>query len=315
MDQNPSISIIMPVYNTEENYLKKAIDSVLNQSFEDFEFIIVNDGSTNNVEDIILSYDDRRIKYIVQTNGGQSKARNTAIRRAKGKYIFYIDADDWIETDTLEKCYSKAEGLNLDILLFGSYAHNIKTKETKDWSPELHSFIDEHNILSCQSPEIHECLFVMNPACWGKLFKTDFWIKNEIFFEEGLIFEDFDVLFRYMLKASRIGVIKEMLYHYNLDVENSTTETGNEKYFDLLKIFNLVENTLNQNNLFERQKINFYNTKNILYSYWYNKIRPELKNEFMQLITEDLKKSKLKKRELNKLTCKNEFYKILSEFI
>lgn len=311
MSQNPIISVIMPVHNTDENYLRKAIESVLEQTLEDFEFIVINDGSTNEAEDIILSYDDRRIKYMVQIQGGQSKARNNGLRRALGKYIFYVDADDWIEHDALEKVYKKAETLNLDILLFGTYAHQLETNTVNEWSGELTIFPDENTVFSAQHEEIQHCLFFMNQACWGKLFRKDFIIENKLFFTEGLIFEDLDILFKYMLNAKRIGALRNNLYHYNLNVQNSTTANGNEKHFDLFKIFELVENTLIEHNLFENLKFKFYDLKLLLYSYRYQRIRPDLKEKFKETMIADLKNTKIKKSELDKLVYKNEIYNFL----
>lgn len=315
MNQSPSISVIMPVYNTEEDYLKKAIDSVLTQTYEDFEFIIVNDGSTTDVEDLILSYDDSRIKYMVQSNGGQSKARNTALKRALGKYIFYIDADDWIEPNTLEECYNKSQKGNLDILLFGTIAHYEEINEARIWDRELDFFETELTILSANSQEIKECLFIMNQACWGKFFKKDFIINNNLFFKEGLIFEDLDILFRYMLKAQRIGALKKNLYHYNVNIKNSTTGTGNEKHFDIFKIFELVETTLNENGLFETLKYKFYDLKILMYNFRYQRIRPDLRDKFKQLIINDLKSTKLNKREVKNLTFQNEIFDILASLV
>lgn len=315
MSQNPAISVIMPVYNTKESYLKKAIDSVFEQSFNDYEFIIINDGSTTDIEEIILSYDDKRIKYMVQAQGGQSKARNNGLRRAIGKYIFYLDADDWIEPDTLEKVFKKSEQLNLDILLYGTYAHYSDKPSVEEWVSELGIFNDNETVLNCNHDAIQNCLFFMNQACWGKLFKREFLIKNNLFFIEGLIFEDLDILFRYMLKANRVGALKETLYHYNLNVLNSTTATGNEKYFDLFKIFELVEQTLVESNLFDKLKFKFYDLKILLYNYRYDRINPELKEKFREQIIVDLNKSKLSIKEISKLTYKNNVYNLFLEAI
>jgi len=100
----PKVSVIMPVYNTNEEYLKVSIRSIIEQTFTDFEFIIVNDGSTNNAEEVIKSFNDRRIKYYSYgENKGASFARNYAIDRAEGEYIAFVDSDDITIKDRLEK--------------------------------------------------------------------------------------------------------------------------------------------------------------------------------------------------------------------
>ncbi len=97
------VSVIMPVYNTKEEYLREAIESILNQTFADFEFIIINDGSTNNAEDVILSYKDERIKYIKQENQGIPKTRNKGFKMATGEYIALVDSDDISLPERFEK--------------------------------------------------------------------------------------------------------------------------------------------------------------------------------------------------------------------
>ena len=110
------ISVIVPVYNVE-NYLKKCIDSIINQTFQDIEIICVNDGSTDNSRKILEEYKnkDSRIKIIDKENGGLSSARNAGIKTAEGEFLSFIDSDDWIDKTMLEKLYKNITGLNSDI--------------------------------------------------------------------------------------------------------------------------------------------------------------------------------------------------------
>ena len=101
----PKISVIMAVYN-EENYINEAIESILKQTFTDFEFIIVNDGSTDSSKAIIKSYTDKRIKLINQSNEGVAKARNAGVKESKGKYIAILDADDISEPNRIKRQYN-----------------------------------------------------------------------------------------------------------------------------------------------------------------------------------------------------------------
>ena len=104
---NPIISIIVPVYNVEE-YLQRCIDSILNQRFKDFELILINDGSTDNSLKICKEYSlsDSRVKVINKENGGLSSARNAGINIAKGKYIGFVDSDDWINEEMYQTLYN-----------------------------------------------------------------------------------------------------------------------------------------------------------------------------------------------------------------
>src|SRR5207253_2318057 len=106
----PNVSIIVPVYNNEK-YLSECLDSLINQTLKDIEIILVNDGSNDN--SLLICYEfgkiDGRIKVIDKPNGGVSSARNTGLKLASGKYVGFVDSDDWIESDMYEKMYSAAE--------------------------------------------------------------------------------------------------------------------------------------------------------------------------------------------------------------
>lgn len=104
----PFFSVVMPVYNREK-YVAKAVDSVLSQSYQDFELIIIDDGSTDSTGDVIRSYSDERIKYLRQNNAGPSSARNNGIKNSGGKYIAFLDSDDWWLKDKLKKVREAVE--------------------------------------------------------------------------------------------------------------------------------------------------------------------------------------------------------------
>lgn len=300
MDSTPAISVIMPVYKTDEEFLKESIESVLNQTFNNFEFIIIN-SSQDECEDLILSYDDTRIKYLVQNKGGQSKARNIGLNLAKGKYIYYIDADDWITPETFEKTYKKSEEYNFDILISNAIYYNNKTKECLDWTVNLNSILRDDVIYNINSPEIQNQLFVISGTPWGKLYKRDFLIENKLFFIENMIFEDLELYFRYMTKASRIGIIFDKLYYYRNFVDNTSTSLFDERHFGVINAIKHIEQTLIENNLFDKLKIPFYDYKYSLIRFRYKNFNQELKEKFAPLVKEDLKTFKLNPREFKKL--------------
>lgn len=122
------ISVVMPVYNTKEEWLREAIESILNQTFADFEFIIINDGSTNNAEEVILSYKDKRIKYILQNNSGVSYSRNKGNLIAKGEYIAVMDSDDISLPNRFEKQVEFLDK-NKDIAALGSWFEIFPEKQ------------------------------------------------------------------------------------------------------------------------------------------------------------------------------------------
>ena len=114
------ITIIVPVYNSE-NYIRRCVDSVLRQSFEDFELLLINDGSTDGSLKILREYEksDKRIRVINQENMGVAKTRNKGIKLASGKYIMFIDNDDYIENDYINKYYNSIKDTDYDIVIGG----------------------------------------------------------------------------------------------------------------------------------------------------------------------------------------------------
>ena len=126
------ISVILPVYN-EEKYIKKAIESVLNQTFSDFELIIVNDGSTDNTLNIINEFTDSRIKLITQPNQGPGASRNNAMEIACGEYVMFLDGDDWYCEDALEVAYGEITSKNTDISIFQILKYDGEKYTQNSW--------------------------------------------------------------------------------------------------------------------------------------------------------------------------------------
>lgn len=133
---NPKVSIIMPVYNVEK-YLKKCLNSLINQTLDDIEIICVNDGSTDNSDKILQEFaqKDSRIKILTQSNKGQSVARNLAIENANGEYLGFVDSDDWVDLDYFEKLYNIAIKYDCDIACAGfKRCGNLKSSIRKHYT-------------------------------------------------------------------------------------------------------------------------------------------------------------------------------------
>lgn len=122
------LSVVVPIYNVED-YLAKCLDSIMNQTFSDFECIMVNDGTKDNSDKIALEYQnkDSRFKLLNKANGGLSDARNAGMEIAKGKYIYFADSDDFLELDLFEKCIAKLEATDSDMVIFDVYQYYLKT--------------------------------------------------------------------------------------------------------------------------------------------------------------------------------------------
>ncbi len=219
------ISIIVPIYNAEK-YLHKCIKSLLNQTKKELEFILINDGSTDNSEQIIKKYKDKRIKYFKNKNQGIGKTRNFGIDKATGKYIMFLDSDDYLREDACKILYDKAEEEKLDLVICNFYRVEEANLEEKITIPEF-----KNTTLK----EKKDLLLNVNLAPWNKLYKSELIQKNNIKFVENLKYEDAPFVIEAMDKAKSIGQVTEYLNYYIIH-KNSETTIRDEKIFDIIEI-------------------------------------------------------------------------------
>lgn len=200
---NIFLSIIIPAFNSEK-YIGKCLESIINQNYNNYEVIIVNDGSTDNTEKICKNIikDNNKFKIINKINGGVSSARNEALKISTGKYIWFIDSDDYIEKDALKIIYEKID--DVDVLAFG-YEQIYKTKQTYKFKERK---IDQDKAIKYM---FLNKIFI--GALWNKVIKRE--IIEQIRFDERISFGE-DLLFQYYtLKSSKkIKIINNILYHY-----------------------------------------------------------------------------------------------------
>ncbi len=213
------ISIIVPVYNVEK-YLAQCLDSILNQTFKDFECICVNDGSTDNSLKILQEYaqKDKRFKIITQENKGLSGARNTGIRNTNTKYITFIDSDDWVTENYLEVLYNELAETNADIVR-ASYKFYYQK---------------ENLYKSARIRKIHKINYNTNierlykgyagAFVWAKIYRTSLIKDNDIWFYEGRNAEDCPFTAMLYLYSPNIKFIDSELYFYR---KHSLSITGN----------------------------------------------------------------------------------------
>lgn len=244
------VSIIIPVYNVAQ-YIIPCLDSVYNQTYKDFEVILVDDCGIDNSMDIILQYLTpeklQKTKIIHhEKNKGQSVARNNGIKQAKGKYILFIDSDDTISSNSLSQMINLAETNELQLVLGENYI--TKGKEKKHISVSFNEDIITNNTTALN-------YFVnnrwYNPP-WNKLLRKDFILKNNIFFKEGYIFEDELWSFILATKVERMGVVRKPLYNYYIRPNSTMTNNQNSRrWFGLLKILPFMKEHIFANNLQE----------------------------------------------------------------
>jgi glycosyltransferase involved in cell wall biosynthesis len=226
------ISVILPVFN-EEKYIAQAIESVLSQSLEDFELIIVNDGSTDNTLNIINSYSDTRIKLINQSNQGPGASRNSALKIASGDYIMFLDGDDYYCRDALEKAYDEITSKNTDISIFQIIKYDGVEYSENSWF-NLDNFPKEFENHVFNPHECRDFLFDISVSAAQKIFDRRFLKRINASFPEGIYFEDMPFFFYTFLKANRVSIIKEHLY-VRRKHGGSITESVDSKFLDTVE--------------------------------------------------------------------------------
>ena len=239
----PEISVILPVFNSEE-FVRKAIESVLAQTFEDFELIIVNDGSTDSSKDIIDSFKDDRIRLINQSNQGPGAARNNALKMAQGRYVMYLDSDDWFTSDALEVAYREITKFDADLTFFKMINFDGERYYENDWFElkTLQSFKNR----TFKPIETPGSIFDLSVGVCQKIYNRSFLERIDARFPEGIFFEDMPFFYYVYLKAERISIVNRHLYVRRKHT-SSITNVVDEKFFDtvpagqvLMRIF--IEN-------------------------------------------------------------------------
>ena len=223
------ITVIVNVYNGEK-YIKKCIDSVINQTYKNLEILVINDGSTDKTLDICNSYKDKRIKIITTKNQGLSLSRNVGIDNAKGEYLYFVDADDFIERDTIEYLYNLCKKYNSDISTCNPltiFDYNFEKKDTE----EKITILDTYDMLK-------KVLLLENMAgtTWNKLIKKE--LHNGIRFEDRII-NDVLVTYRLVLKANRIVYSNQIKYYY-LKHKDCASIDGYEKIERSVDFYNAI---------------------------------------------------------------------------
>lgn len=262
MKEQPQVSIIVPVYNVE-NYIERCLNSLVNQTFKDIEIITINDGSTDKSLELLNKYakEDIRISVIDLGDEGVSYCRNLGIEKANGKYIMFVDSDDWIDSSMVEVMYKKAEENKLDLVMC-SYIREFKdhSKEKIFNLPQEIIYKDnevKNELLrklvgpikeELSNPEMLDALGTV----WGKLYRADILKENKIKFvdlkeigsAEDTLFNIFT--FNYLKK---LMFLNKSMYHYWRDNPKSVTSQYNPKLKEQRKVFfKYISDFIKENN-------------------------------------------------------------------
>lgn len=281
------VSVIVPVYNTEK-YLEECLDSIVNQTLEDIEIICINDGSTDDSINILENYakKDNRIKIFSQQNSGLSVSRNNGLELANGKYVYFIDSDDYIELTALEELYSIAEEKDLDMIIFKLINFNDGSDEkftTEDYEMRPLCHLDGKVF---NYKDIGDGALIFMVSAPGKFFKRSL-IKN-IRFPEDLIFEDNLFFAEAMLEAERVSFLDKHLYNRRIR-ESSITTTNTIKFADSITMVNLVIDLAKKYNVYEEFRYGLAIKKINMENFRYSLVGDEYKEEFFSRLKSDFK--------------------------
>lgn len=236
MSNNPKVSVIVPVYNVEK-YLPVCLDSLAQQTLDDIEIIIVNDGTPDNsqiiIDDYVQRYPSRMVSYIKE-NGGLSDARNFGIARANGEYIGFVDSDDCVREDMFDLLYEEATKKHADLTVCDYYTFDNEIKEhyVKKLYKTSDSLDDYFDISVLDNPEL---LLNCRSYAWNKLYRREWWNENGFLFPVGQWFEDSAIIYNTMLAANKISYVSEPLYYYRQNNENSITHRVDPRMYDAFK--------------------------------------------------------------------------------
>lgn len=240
-ENNMSVSIIIPIYNAEI-YLPYCLDTIRNQTYKDLEVILVNDGSTDDSGKICDEYSKKDNKFIVihKKNGGVSSARNAGLKIAKGRYIGFVDPDDWMEPNIVENLYKLITNNDADMSCCGYYKEDIEGKIINKTSGADPMRINNKEVLNN----------ILNPNgyysfVWNKLFSSNIIKKNRIYFDEDIQFGE-DLLFccEYLTHSNIIIYDSTPYYHYIIHNDNITKSQFSYKKITYLTALEKISNLL-----------------------------------------------------------------------
>lgn len=238
----PKVSVIVPIYNVE-NYIEKCLETLVNQTLEDIEIILVNDGSKDNSEVIVkrfLKNYPEKIVYLEKENGGLSDARNYGIPYAKGEYVAFLDSDDYVEKDMYEKMYTLAKKENSDMVQCNFYWEYIEEQKRK--LGDLEEYQNKKEMIVKGRVE-----------AWNKLIRREVLENPDIRFPKGLRYEDVEFTYKLVPFINKVSFIKEPFVHY-VQRGNSISNSQNERTGEIFDILDNVIKFYKEKNIYEEYK-------------------------------------------------------------
>lgn len=237
-----SVSVIVPFYNVE-NYIEKCLETLVNQTLENIEIILVNDGSKDRskiIVDKFLKQYPEKIVYLEKENGGLSDARNYAIPYAKGEYIAFLDSDDYVEKTMYKDMYELAKKENSDMVECDFY-----------WEyPDKNQIKEDKGVIYNGKKEMIEKVRVV---AWNKLIKKEVLEKSKVLFPKGLRYEDVEFTYKLVPYLEKVSFLKKPCVHY-IQREGSISNNQNERNKEIFQVLDNVIGFYKENNLYDEYK-------------------------------------------------------------
>lgn len=248
------LSIVIPIHNAD-TYLERCLNSVVSQTLKDIEIICVDDNSKDKSSEILQSFakKDARVRILtLSETSGQSHARNVGISKAQGEFIGFVDADDFVDCQMFEKMVENAVENSSDIVMCKATVY--------DTAKDSYFEDDEYCNLSCFSEKFDKKTFShkdtlafwekINVAVWNKIYRFEFLKSCRVKFQEGYIYEDLPFFYATYTKAKKVSLVREFLYFYRINSENSTMTKTDEKVKDIVDMVSLTVDILKEQKYF-----------------------------------------------------------------
>ena len=255
------VTVVMPVYNAD-NYLRPALDSVVGQTLREIEIICIDDGSTDKSLEIIKEYQkaDSRIRIVTENNAGPATARNKGIVRARGKYIAFLDADDFYEASLLEELYNLSEGGELDISVADYDIYNSKKSMFMPAMESDYGTIFSASPITSKNEYPDYILQATTGYVWNKLFRREFLIEKGLsFLPELYLFEDVHFVTTCLSMAEKIGKVSKILAHHRVYSAQSRARIFRKHYAEVPAVYAKIKEFLMHNGMYIPLKRSFLN--------------------------------------------------------
>jgi len=286
------VSVIIPVYNVKK-YLNRCLDSIINQTYDNIEIILINDGSTDTSREVchLYSKKDKRIKVIDKINGGLSDARNCGLRRAVGEYVVFVDSDDFVDLNYIKNLYITASKNNADIVACG-YSEIYENKKMPE--KYIKKLVNSKMLIMDNLDAMRDFFStssIANVVTWNKIYKISIFKNNNIKFPVGKIHEDNFTTYKLYYYANKIIYIDQPLYFYLRRADSIMGKGFSKKSFNMVEAADEALYFVGNNNIPLQNEVRLYNLNiNIIFlnlmsdsDYYDRDVWVDLKNRLLVL--------------------------------